>query len=60
VHALGARALHDLLAEIALRLDASDLVFEILERYAQRLSPDLLRAVGGDRFEPSPLRLVEG
>lgn len=29
-----------------------------LRRYIERLTPSLLRAVGGDRFPVSPIRIV--
>ena len=58
LHSLGARAIYELLAEISRRLDADDIVFGLLERYAERLTPDLLRSVGGDRFPPLPIRRI--
>src|SRR3954454_21077080 len=50
VHRLGARAVYELLAEISRHHPTiADDIDRKLERYAERLSPDLLRATGGDR-----------
>lgn len=57
VHRLGARVLFEFLAEIDRYHDLGDDLDQRLERYA-RLEPDVLRAVGGDRFPPSPLRAI--
>ena len=58
VHCLGARALAELLAELA--RDRCDLVATLdrLDAWRAGLSPELLRAAGGDRFPPRPLRVV--
>ena len=58
VHRLGARALAELLAELA--RDRCDLVgtLDILDAWRAGLTPELLRAAGGDRFPPRPLREV--
>ncbi len=53
LHRLGARALAELLSEIGAP------AWRIAEEYAHRLSPELLAAVGGDRFPPPPLRMVD-
>lgn len=59
VHRLGPRVVGELLAEIAgahmLRID----IEQRLERYS-RLDPEVLRALGADRFPTNPLRLVKG
>jgi hypothetical protein len=59
-HRLGPRVFYEVLSEIGRSLQAGSAVFEIVERYAERLSPELLRVTGGDRFPPAPLRLVGG
>jgi hypothetical protein len=58
VHKLGERALFELLDELARHHDIGDDIDRRLRRYADRLNPELLRAVGGDRFPPTPLRAV--
>ena len=54
LHRLGPRAIGELLRSIA--EEPSDLISE-LERYG-RLDPSVIRAIGADRFPPTPLRLV--
>lgn len=56
--ALGPRAVAELLAELA--RDPGDLAhtLALLDRWREGLSPELLRAAGGDRFAPRPLRVV--
>lgn len=59
VHMLGPRALYELLDEIArYHPEIAGDLDQRLRAYAERLSPELLRAVGADRFAPQPLRLV--
>ena len=53
VHRLGARAVGELLYEDA---EGEDLD-RALEAYG-RLTPDLLKALGGDRFPPVPIHEV--
>ena len=52
LHRLGPRAT----AELLLELGSADQVLAALDRY-RRVTPALLRAVGGDRF--APRRLLE-
>jgi hypothetical protein len=59
VHRLGARVLFELLAELGRHHGIEDDIGRRLERYAE-LDPEVLRALGGDRFPPAPLRLVGG
>ena len=54
VHGLGLRAIDELLREVA---EGEDLDIA-LEAY-QRLTPDLLKATGGDRFPALPLHGVK-
>ena len=58
LHRLGARALAELLAELA--RDRCDLAgtLDRLDAWRAGPSPELLRAAGGDRFPPRPLRVV--
>lgn len=60
VHALGPRAVFELLDEIGRHHDIANDIDRRLERYAA-LDRNMLRAVGGDRFAPWPsLRVVAG
>jgi hypothetical protein len=61
LHELGPRALGEFLSELARRNPgmAGDLS-ELLEAYTARLTPSLLRAVGGDQFPASPMRVIGG
>ena len=57
LHALGARATAELLAEVAAKIGGLPCYPLDLGRVS-RLSPRLLRLTGGDRFPRRPLRLV--
>ena len=57
VHALGPRVLAELLIEIATATGQPGLIARHLEEFA-RLEPEIVRAVGGDRFTPMPLGVV--
>ena len=54
---LGPRA-QPTLAEVGARIGGMPCILGLLGEYQQRLSPRLLRAVGGDRFPARPLRVV--
>ena len=53
IHQLGPRAIEELVVEVANGEDLDT----ALEAY-QRLTPELLKATGGDRFPPAPLHEV--
>jgi hypothetical protein len=57
IHALGARPLFELIAEIERRGLRGDALDRCLNRFAA-LDPDLLRALGADRLPACPTRLV--
>jgi hypothetical protein len=57
LHDLGPRALSEALLEIAGKIGGYPAICATLADYT-RFSPELLRAVGGDRFVPRPLHLV--
>jgi hypothetical protein len=57
LHLLGPRATAELLAEVGRRIGGMPCILGVLGEY-QRLSPRLLRAVGGDRFPTRPLRVA--
>ena len=59
IHRLGARALFELVDELDRVHGLGDDLDRRLERYA-RLDPDLLAALGADRFPAAPLRIVGG
>lgn len=58
LHALGARATAELLAEVGQRIGGLPCILGLLGEYQQRLTPRMLRVVGGDRFPCQPLRVV--
>ena len=58
LHRLGPRALAELLAEFGCEHLIRSAIETKLRRYIERLTPGLLRAVGGDRFPASPIRIV--
>jgi hypothetical protein len=58
LHSLGARALAEMLAELARdRCDLAD-TLDRLDAWRDGLTPELLRAAGGNRFPPRPLHVV--
>ena len=57
VCSLGTRAVSELLSEIGAERAIQHLVDRKVERYAD-LDPDLVQALGGNRFAKPPLRLV--
>ena len=57
VHALGVRPLAEMIAEIATLTGESALIADRVAAYA-RLDPEIVRALGGDRFPPIPPELV--
>jgi hypothetical protein len=54
---LGPRATSELLAEIGFRIGGLPCIIDLLSEY-QGLTPELLRAVGGDSFPRRPMHLV--
>jgi hypothetical protein len=61
VHRLGARVVYELLDEIRRHHpEIADDLDRRLAAYADRLDPDLLRAMGGDRFPAQPIHAVGG
>jgi len=57
LHALGARATAELLASLADRIGGPELLGLLAD--FRRLTPGTVRALGGDRFPPRPLHIVE-
>ena len=57
IHRLGTRPMIELLAEVAVRCDACDLLDEALDRYCA-LDARVLQRVGGDELPPLPIREV--
>lgn len=58
LHQLGPRATAELLAEVAHRIGGMPCVLDLLGEYERRLSPAILRQIGGDRFPTRALALV--
>jgi hypothetical protein len=58
LHHLGPRAQAEFLTEVGARIGGMPCILGLLGEYQQRLSPQLLRAVGGDRFPARPMRVV--
>ena len=57
VHALGPRAVAELLAEIGAERAIQTIIDTKLDRYA-KLDPAAIEAAGGDRFPPAPLHEI--
>ena len=57
IHALGARCLGELLAELGVEKSIMPSIHEKLDRYAS-IDPQALQTLGGDKFWPVPLREV--
>jgi hypothetical protein len=61
VHQLGPRVMAELLNELArYHPEIAAALDRRLERYAERLTPELMRAINGDRFPALPLRAIGG
>ena len=56
----GSRAAGELAIELATRVDGLLVLEELARRFADRLDPDLLRAIGCHDFPCSPLHVVGG
>ena len=59
LHKLGARATAELLAELAGRIGGLPAILGLLNDY-EHLPVRTLKALGGDRFPPRPLRRAAG
>ncbi len=59
LHNLGPRPLFEFLTELASEHDIGGSIDNKLASYA-RLNVDIVRALGGDRFPPLPMRSVGG
>jgi hypothetical protein len=60
LHQLGSRALYEMLAELGVQRLIRSEIEELVERYATRLTPELLHATGGDKFAPALIHVVGG
>jgi hypothetical protein len=56
LHACGARATAELLAEVGHRIGGMPTILGLLNEYEHRLDPRRLRAVGGHALSSRPLR----
>jgi hypothetical protein len=52
LHRLGARATAEFLAEVGSRIGGLPCILSLLTDYERRLTSEMLRATGGDRFPP--------
>ncbi len=57
LHALGARPTAELLREVGARIGCMTVIEALLARYAD-LDPGVVQALGGDRFPPAPIHVV--
>ncbi len=57
LHRCGPRAVAELLADVARRIGGGPAILAALADY-QQITPSMLRATGGDRLPPRPLREV--
>jgi hypothetical protein len=58
LYRLGPRATGELLVEVAGKIGGWPVILGCLAEYERRLTPQMLRLTGGDRFPRRPLRLV--
>jgi hypothetical protein len=58
LHALGPRVTAEFLAEVGHPIGGMPAIRGLLAEYERHLSPDMLRAAGGDRFPARQLYLV--
>lgn len=58
LHALGPRAIAELLAEVGHRVGGMPCILELLTEYQEHLTLAKLRAAGGLEFPARPLRVV--
>jgi hypothetical protein len=58
LHALGPRACAEFLVDVDQQIGGLPAIMRLLAEYQERMSPELLLALGGDRFPPRPLRVV--
>lgn len=58
LHRLGPRATAGYLDELTRLIGGLPAALTLLNEYERRLSPDMLRVTGGDRFPPRPMRAV--
>ena len=58
LHALGPRATAEFLAEVGHRIGGMPCILGLLDEYEKRLTPEMIRLTGGDRFPHRQLRAV--
>lgn len=58
LHRCGPRAVAEFLVDLDRRVGGMPATLGLLTEYQARLTPQMLRAVGGDRFPRRPLRVV--
>ena len=58
LHGLGARAMSEALATLAVRIGGVPALLAVLTEY-ERLTPGMVRVASADRFPPRPLRPIK-
>ena len=58
LHSLGARPTAEFITELCNQIGGHPAATRLLIEYQRRLTPEMLRATGGDRFPARPLRKV--
>jgi hypothetical protein len=60
LHRLGPRSLYEMLAELGAQRLIRSGIEDLVERYVDRLTPERLLVIGGDKFPPAPVHVVGG
>jgi hypothetical protein len=55
---LGPRAVAEFLIAISAECGGLPAILDLIDEYRCRLTPEMVRAAGGDRFPPRPLQVV--
>jgi hypothetical protein len=58
LHRLGPGVAAEFLAEVGHRIGGMPCILGLLAEYEQRLTPEMIRLTGGDRFPPRQLHVV--
>jgi hypothetical protein len=58
LHALGSRATVEFIVDLTERIGGLPAALALLAEYERRLTPEMIRLAGGDRFPRQPLRVV--
>jgi hypothetical protein len=58
LHALGSRATAEFIVALTERIGGMPAALALLAEYERRLTPEMIRLAGADRFPPRPLHVV--